>query len=65
MEMAPAEIVRLLGAFESTGVRVWIDGGWGVDALFGEQLRSHDDLDIVVSIADVPMVKGFCAVPPT
>jgi len=55
--MASADIVGLLDAFESAGVPVWIDGGWGVDALFGEQLRPHDDLDIVVDIRDVPTVK--------
>jgi len=51
--MSSKEVVRLLERFESVRVRVWIDGGWGVDALFGEQLRSHDDLDVVVDINDV------------
>src|SRR5258708_7387144 len=27
---------------------VWIDGGWGVDALLGHQTRKHDDLDVAV-----------------
>ena len=27
-----------------------VDGGWGVDALVGEQTREHDDLDLVVPI---------------
>jgi lincosamide nucleotidyltransferase A/C/D/E len=30
------------------------DGGWGGDALLGEQTREHDDADLVVSLADVP-----------
>lgn len=30
------------------GYAVWIDGGWGVDALLGEQTREHCDLDIIV-----------------
>jgi lincosamide nucleotidyltransferase A/C/D/E len=55
--MTEADVVGLLGRFESAGVRVWIDGGWGVDALVGEQLRAHDDLDIVVAIDDVPVVQ--------
>jgi lincosamide nucleotidyltransferase A/C/D/E len=55
--MAPADVVGLLDAFDSAGVRIWIDGGWGVDALLGEQLRRHDDLDIVAGIGDVPTVK--------
>jgi lincosamide nucleotidyltransferase A/C/D/E len=56
--MTSEEIVRLLEKFESAGVRIWIDGGWGVDALFGKRLRSHDDLDIVVDIEDVPATKS-------
>jgi len=50
-------VVELLDRFESAGVRVWIDGGWGVDALVGDQLRAHDDLDVVVGIEDVPTVQ--------
>jgi lincosamide nucleotidyltransferase A/C/D/E len=27
-----------------------VDGGWGVDALLGEQTREHDDLDLIVPL---------------
>jgi lincosamide nucleotidyltransferase A/C/D/E len=57
-EMAGDEVVALLEKLDSAGVRVWIDGGWGVDALFAEQLRCHDDLDIVVDIHDVPTTQS-------
>jgi len=33
-------------------IPIWIDGGWGVDALLGRQTRVHSDLDIVVSADD-------------
>ena len=33
---------------QSAGVRVWLDGGWSVDALLGEQTRPHADLDLAV-----------------
>lgn len=33
-------------------VRSWVDGGWGVDALVGQQTRPHDDLDLVIELAD-------------
>lgn len=56
--MARADVVGLLKAFESAELAVWIDGGWGVDALFGDELRPHDDLDIVVELTDVPAVKS-------
>jgi lincosamide nucleotidyltransferase A/C/D/E len=56
-EMTQADVVGLLHRFESAGVGVWVDGGWGVDALMGDQLRAHDDLDIVVGIDDVATVQ--------
>ena len=50
----------LLDLFESIGVDVWVDGGWGVDALLGKQTRIHADLDIVVSKHDVSaLVEGL------
>jgi lincosamide nucleotidyltransferase A/C/D/E len=47
-------VVRLLDLLEYAGVGVWVDGGWGVDALLGEQMREHDDLDVVVELRHVP-----------
>ena len=35
---------------------MWLDGGWGVDALLGSQHRTHEDLDIVVALADMESV---------
>lgn len=29
-------------------IPVWLDGGWGVDALLGKQTRRHSDLDIII-----------------
>ena len=55
--MGAADVLGLLRAFDAAGVGVWIDGGWGVDALVGDHLRSHDDLDIVVAIEDVQSVQ--------
>jgi len=44
------EVVNLLVA---AGVDVWVDGGWGVDALVGRQTREHDDLDLGVARPDL------------
>jgi lincosamide nucleotidyltransferase A/C/D/E len=49
--MEAREVARLVDALERAGVTVWIDGGWGVDALLREQVREHDDLDLVVDLA--------------
>jgi lincosamide nucleotidyltransferase A/C/D/E len=35
------------------GINIWIDGGWGVDALLGAQTRPHKDLDIAIEERDV------------
>ena len=34
-------------------IRLWIIGGWGVDALLRKQTRTHDDLDVIVQQKDV------------
>jgi lincosamide nucleotidyltransferase A/C/D/E len=46
--MTETDALEVLGRLEDAGVRVWVDGGWGVDALVGEQTREHKDLDLVV-----------------
>jgi lincosamide nucleotidyltransferase A/C/D/E len=33
-----------------------VDGGWGVDALLGEQTRPHEDVDLVVELVALPSV---------
>jgi hypothetical protein len=44
----PAEVVpRIVEALRRAGVSAWVVGGWGVDALLGEQTRRHRDLDVV------------------
>ncbi len=55
--MIADEVVRLLDALKAARVDAWLDGGWGVDALLGEQQRPHDDLDLVVELKAVPTVE--------
>ena len=56
-EMRPEEVLRLIDCLKEVGVEVWLDGGWCVDALLGEQRRVHDDLDLVVDLRDVPQLE--------
>jgi len=51
------EVMDLYGTLESLGVEIWIDGGWGVDALLGEQSRLHKDLDITIQQKDLPKLR--------
>ena len=54
-----------LDLFDELGIKVWLDGGWGVDALLGEQTRKHQDLDIIISwedsaiLTEALLVHGF------
>ncbi|MET0896569.1 MAG: aminoglycoside nucleotidyltransferase [Mycobacterium sp.] len=51
--MTSHEVLVLYRAAARSGIRLWIDGGWCVDALVGEQTRQHDDLDVAVNRDDV------------
>jgi lincosamide nucleotidyltransferase A/C/D/E len=41
----------VIATLQEADLRVWIDGGWGVDALLGEVTRRHEDVDLVVELA--------------
>ena len=49
MTVTPAErVLELLALLDGADLNVWVDGGWGVDALVGQQTREHEDLDLGV-----------------
>jgi lincosamide nucleotidyltransferase A/C/D/E len=54
--MQPEEVLEVIGALTNQKLAVWIDGGWGVDALLGEVNRPHDDVDLVVELAALQAV---------
>lgn len=49
-------LLAAVGRLEADGIDVWLDGGWGVDALLGHQTREHDDLDLVVELRHVSRI---------
>jgi lincosamide nucleotidyltransferase A/C/D/E len=55
--MKSEDVVDVLQYIEQNNIRVWLDGCWGVDALLGEQTRSHEDLDIVIQQQDIPKLR--------
>ncbi|WP_180358010.1 nucleotidyltransferase domain-containing protein [Streptomyces sp. NP160] len=55
--MTASAALGLLRLFERGGIKLWVDGGWGVDALLGEQTRPHADLDVVLPVTDVPRAR--------
>jgi lincosamide nucleotidyltransferase A/C/D/E len=59
--MRAEEVVALYTLLVGRGVRVWIDGGWGVDALLGEQTRPHKDFDALVPLEDLGRLADVLA----
>lgn len=57
--MIAADVISLYTELENLGITIWIDGGWGVDALLGEQSRPHQDLDIAIEQKDVLKLRQF------
>jgi lincosamide nucleotidyltransferase A/C/D/E len=50
-------VLSLYDTFEKLGAEVWLDGGWGVDALLETQTRDHADLDVVIEGKDVARLR--------
>ncbi|MBL8062011.1 MAG: nucleotidyltransferase family protein [Anaerolineales bacterium] len=57
--MSQQDAIHILRLFEENQITVWVDGGWGVDALLGEQTRIHNDLDIALAHKDVPLLRSL------
>ncbi|MEU0195305.1 amino acid transporter [Streptomyces afghaniensis] len=45
--MTAEDVLSILAVLRNTDVAIWIGGGWGIDALVGEQTRRHRDLDLM------------------
>jgi lincosamide nucleotidyltransferase A/C/D/E len=54
-------VLAILDALTGEDVPAWVHGGWGVDALLGDQTRDHDDLDLITQLADVPRIRTILA----
>jgi lincosamide nucleotidyltransferase A/C/D/E len=68
-EMTADDVCRVVRLLDGRGIRVWLDGGWAVDACLGAQTRRHSDLDIVLEKRDVLLAvatlreHGYAPVP--
>ena len=51
-ETGVAQVVLVCAGLADAGVRFWLVGGWGVDALAATQTRPHRDLDLLVDARD-------------
>lgn len=59
--MAANDVIDVMSRLRDAGVKSWLDGGWGVDALLGEQTRDHEDLDLVVQLNAVDVIRHALA----
>jgi len=54
--MTSIDVIDFYTELDQMGIQIWIDGGWAVDALLGEQTRPHSDMDIVIQQQDLQKV---------
>ena len=57
--MTAQDVWDFVELLQQNQIPVCIDGGWGVDALLGEQTRPHADLDIAVEHKYVPQIRAL------
>jgi len=64
--MSAERAAAIVGRLAERGVDVWLEGGWGIDALLGRETRGHDDLDVIVPLERLPQLEaalrelGYC-----
>ena len=55
--MTSKDVIDLYTELNSSDIKIWVDGGWSVDALLDRQLRPHKDIDIAIQWKDVPKLR--------
>jgi lincosamide nucleotidyltransferase A/C/D/E len=53
------DAVAICELLQSASIRVWLTGGWGIDALLDAQTRPHKDLDIIMLVDDVARMRAL------
>jgi lincosamide nucleotidyltransferase A/C/D/E len=59
--MTPQDVVAIYQLLAARGIKVWVDGGFCVDALVGRVTREHSDLDIAVERQDAAALRTALA----
>ena len=54
-------MLETVEALDRAGVDTVLAGGWAIDALYGRQLRTHRDIDLLVETADLPQARHALA----
>jgi len=67
--MSRDDLCAFLDLVADLGVRIWLDGGWAVDAWLGQETRRHADVDIVIetraleTLVEALRARGYDDVP--
>ncbi|NJA55919.1 nucleotidyltransferase domain-containing protein [Streptomyces sp. NEAU-H3] len=59
--MTADDVLALLALLRRAGADVGVEGGWGIDALLGEQTREHQDVDLAYRREDEAAVVAALA----
>jgi len=59
--LAATDAVEILDRLDAAEIWYCVDGGWGVDALLGEETREHDDIDLGVWMDDIDRICSTLA----
>jgi lincosamide nucleotidyltransferase A/C/D/E len=59
--MRAEDVIALYTLLLERGVQVWVDGGWGIDALLNQQTRPHKDFDAFVQFDDLATMTDVLA----
>ena len=59
--MTGADVLSIVGCLTDAGMNIWLDGGWGVDAVVGSETRPHSDLDAVIELENADAVVDLLA----
>ncbi|WP_407911743.1 nucleotidyltransferase domain-containing protein [Kitasatospora sp. NE20-6] len=54
--MQGEQLIAVVEALQASAVRVWVGGGWGIDALLGARTRPHRDADLMHDVRDEPVL---------
>ncbi|GHJ26700.1 aminoglycoside nucleotidyltransferase [Streptomyces hygroscopicus subsp. sporocinereus] len=59
--MTADDVLSILAVLRNADTDIWIGGGWGIDALVGQQTRQHRDLDLMHRKSQEPAVVAALA----
>jgi len=58
-EISAQDVLQIYNDLHKHHVKIWLDGGWGIDALLEEQTRPHEDVDIVVEQKNLSALEKY------